>query len=68
MKEEELTNVVRLLASGEKIVNLKERELIEVCQKGGGIINNEKLNKKIYAFRGWKIEKDGWTMEFKTSE
>jgi hypothetical protein len=62
MSEEELKNVLRLLAAEEKKINLKEREFRAFLSEK----KRRETHKKFHAYANWKVAEAGWTIQFQT--
>ncbi|CBY11428.1 unnamed protein product [Oikopleura dioica] len=63
IEENELKKVLRLLAAGEKKINLKEREF-------RAFLNGKKrkeTQKKFWIRHNWEVAEAGWTIKFKTA-
>ena len=62
MKEEKLKKVLRLLAAGEKKINLKEREFRAFLSEK----KRRETQKKFHVWQNWNVAEAGWTIQFKT--
>ena len=62
MGEEELKKVLRLLAAGEKTINLKEREFLTFLER----IKRKETQKKFWVYQNCEVAEAGWTIQFKT--
>ena len=63
MEQAELEKVLRLLAVGEKKINLKESEFRPFLNQK----KRKETQKKFYPDHNWNIAEAGWTLQFKSA-